>query len=112
MNMRIKQMMGKAVVCTTLAAMAAIGAGQVASASNLMGAPPSGGGGGAAPPITAPVTTTTTVPVTTTTTTVPVTTTLQLPATGSDSGPTAWVTLIVLASGASLVVVARRRVVS
>ena len=62
--------------------------------------------------------TTTTVPVTTTvpetTTTVPVTTTAppQLPATGGDAGPTVWVTLLVLASGASLVVVARRRVVS
>ena len=49
-----------------------------------------------------------------TTTTVPVTTTAppQLPATGSDAGSTAWVTLLVLASGASLVVLARRRVVS
>lgn len=48
-----------------------------------------------------------------TTTTEPVTTTapLQLPATGSDTGSTVWVTLLVLASGASLVVVARRRVV-
>jgi hypothetical protein len=58
------------------------------------------------------------VPATTTTapaasTTVPVTTTapLQLPATGNATGPTAWVTLLVLASGASLVVLARRRVV-
>ena len=42
--------------------------------------------------------------------TVPVTTVL-LPATGSDTGSTVWVTLLVLASGASLVVVARRRVV-
>jgi LPXTG-motif cell wall-anchored protein len=50
----------------------------------------------------------------TTTTTVPVTTTAppQLPATGSDTSPTVWVTLLVLASGASLVVLARRRVVS
>ena len=49
-----------------------------------------------------------------TTTTVPVTTTAppQLPATGGDAGPTVWVTLLVLASGASLVVLARRRVVS
>jgi LPXTG-motif cell wall-anchored protein len=46
---------------------------------------------------------------------VPVTTTtvpLQLPATGSDTSPTVWVTLLILASGASLVVLARRRVVS
>jgi LPXTG-motif cell wall-anchored protein len=45
---------------------------------------------------------------------VPVTTTAppQLPATGSDTSPTVWVTLLVLASGASLVVLARRRVVS
>jgi LPXTG-motif cell wall-anchored protein len=35
-----------------------------------------------------------------------------LPATGSDTSPTVWVTLLVLASGASLVVLARRRVVS
>jgi LPXTG-motif cell wall-anchored protein len=37
---------------------------------------------------------------------------LQLPATGSDTSPTVWVTLLVLVSGASLVVLARRRVVS
>jgi LPXTG-motif cell wall-anchored protein len=43
-----------------------------------------------------------------TTTTAP----LQLPATGSDTSPTVWVTLLILASGASLVVLARRRVVS
>ena len=34
-----------------------------------------------------------------------------LPATGSDTSPTMWVTLLVLASGAAFVVVARRRVV-
>ncbi len=45
---------------------------------------------------------------------VPATTTAppQLPATGGDAGPTVWVTLLVLASGASLVVLSRRRVVS
>jgi LPXTG-motif cell wall-anchored protein len=47
------------------------------------------------------------VPVTTTTVVAP-----QLPATGGDTGPTVWVTLLILASGASLVVLARRRVVS
>ena len=46
--------------------------------------------------------------------TAPVTTTAppQLPATGSDTSPTMWVTLLVLASGGAFVVLARRRVVS
>ena len=56
-----------------------------------------------------PETTTTTVPETTTTTVT--TAPLQLPATGNATGPTAWVTLLVLASGAALIVLARRRVV-
>ena len=61
-----------------------------------------------------PEATTTTVAAPSTTVAAPSTTVAapQLPATGSDAGSTAWVTLLVLASGAALVVLARRRVVS